>query len=57
MAIALAKKADRLCVLIFGCCIIVKRGQIVGKGYHKECGGKHAERIALEMLARKQKRQ
>lgn len=29
-------------------CIIIKRGQIVGRGYHKEYGGKHAERIALE---------
>ncbi len=34
-------------------CVIVKRGQIVGRGYHKEYGGKHAEVIALEQAGHK----
>ncbi|MGB7061264.1 MAG: bifunctional diaminohydroxyphosphoribosylaminopyrimidine deaminase/5-amino-6-(5-phosphoribosylamino)uracil reductase RibD [Candidatus Zixiibacteriota bacterium] len=27
--------------------VVVKRGQILGKGYHRKCGGPHAEAIAL----------
>jgi len=34
-------------------CLIVKRGQIVGKGYHKEYGGPHAEKIALQQAGHK----
>lgn len=34
-------------------CIIIKRGQIVGKGYHSICGGPHAEKIALEQAKHK----
>ena len=34
-------------------CVIVKRGQIVGKGYHLEFGGQHAEAIALEQAGHK----
>jgi len=34
-------------------CIIVKRGQIVGKGFHKLYGGPHAERAALEQAGHK----
>ena len=29
-------------------CIIVKRGRIVGKGYHKKYGEEHAEINALD---------
>jgi len=28
-------------------CVIVKRGRIVGEGYHRRFGGPHAERVAL----------
>ena len=28
--------------------VVVKRGQILGKGYHRKCGGPHAEAIALK---------
>lgn len=34
-------------------CIIVKRGRIVGKGYHKEYGGNHAEVNALKSAGKK----
>ncbi|MBD3164709.1 bifunctional diaminohydroxyphosphoribosylaminopyrimidine deaminase/5-amino-6-(5-phosphoribosylamino)uracil reductase RibD [Candidatus Woesearchaeota archaeon] len=34
-------------------CIIVKRGQVVGRGYHKECGGMHAEKAALDQAKHK----
>ncbi|MDO8481450.1 MAG: bifunctional diaminohydroxyphosphoribosylaminopyrimidine deaminase/5-amino-6-(5-phosphoribosylamino)uracil reductase RibD, partial [Nanoarchaeota archaeon] len=34
-------------------CIIVKRGQIIGKGYHKEYGGPHAEQVALQEAGHK----
>jgi diaminohydroxyphosphoribosylaminopyrimidine deaminase/5-amino-6-(5-phosphoribosylamino)uracil reductase len=34
-------------------CVIVKRGQVIGKGYHKEFGGKHAETLALEQAGDK----
>jgi len=34
-------------------CIIVKRGQIIGRGWHKEFGGPHAEQMALEEAAHK----
>ena len=29
-------------------CIIVKSGQIIGKGWHKEFGGPHAEQNAID---------
>jgi diaminohydroxyphosphoribosylaminopyrimidine deaminase/5-amino-6-(5-phosphoribosylamino)uracil reductase len=29
--------------------VVVKRGQILGKGYHRKCGGPHAEAIALKV--------
>ncbi|MGB2804809.1 MAG: bifunctional diaminohydroxyphosphoribosylaminopyrimidine deaminase/5-amino-6-(5-phosphoribosylamino)uracil reductase RibD [Candidatus Zixiibacteriota bacterium] len=28
--------------------VVVKRGQILGKGYHRKCGGPHAEAVALK---------
>ena len=34
-------------------CIIVKRGRIVGKGYHKKAGTEHAEVIALNDAGKK----
>ena len=34
-------------------CIIVKRGRIVGKGYHKKVGTEHAEIIALKEAGKK----
>ena len=30
--------------------VIVKNGRIIGKGYHKKCGGLHAERNAIASL-------
>jgi len=56
MAIKLAKKG-------LGCtspnplvgCLIIKRGSIVGKGYHKKCGCEHAEVMALKQAAHKAK--
>jgi diaminohydroxyphosphoribosylaminopyrimidine deaminase / 5-amino-6-(5-phosphoribosylamino)uracil reductase len=53
-AVALAKKGmgKTLPNPMVGC-IIVKRGQIVGKGYHKEYGSNHAERNALEQAGHK----
>lgn len=32
---------------LVGCVIVSQSGQIVGKGYHRNCGGPHAEIIAL----------
>src|SRR5262245_22359775 len=29
-------------------CVVVKRGRVVGEGYHARAGGPHAEVIALE---------
>lgn len=29
-------------------CVIVKNGQIIGKGYHQRCGDAHAERMAID---------
>jgi len=34
-------------------CIIVKRGKIVGKGYHKQYGGEHAEINAIKNAGKK----
>ena len=34
-------------------CIIVKRGRIVGKGYHKKAGAEHAEVLALNDAGKK----
>lgn len=34
-------------------CVIVKRGKIIGKGYHREFGGDHAEVIALKKAGKK----
>lgn len=34
-------------------CLIVKRGRIVGKGYHKKFGEEHAEVIALKSAGKK----
>lgn len=34
-------------------CIIVKRGKIVGKGFHKECGNDHAEIMAIKSAGKK----
>ena len=34
-------------------CIIVKRGRIVGKGYHKKAGEEHAEVLALNEAGKK----
>ncbi len=49
LAINLAKRGgSSVCPNPLVGCIIVKRGQIVGKGYHKLFGGPHAEKIALE---------
>ena len=28
--------------------VIVKKGRVIGEGYHARCGGMHAERAALE---------
>ena len=53
MAIALAKKAVSVAPNPKVGCIIVKRGQIIGKGYHKEYGGPHAEIVALEQAKHK----
>ena len=33
--------------------IIVKRGRIVGKGYHKKAGTEHAEILALKEASKK----
>jgi diaminohydroxyphosphoribosylaminopyrimidine deaminase/5-amino-6-(5-phosphoribosylamino)uracil reductase len=53
-ALNLAKKGGSLvCPNPLVGCIIVKRGQIVGKGYHKVCGGQHAEKIALQEASHK----
>ncbi|MCK5283137.1 MAG: bifunctional diaminohydroxyphosphoribosylaminopyrimidine deaminase/5-amino-6-(5-phosphoribosylamino)uracil reductase RibD [Nanoarchaeota archaeon] len=53
-AISLAKKGgNSVCPNPAVGCLIVKRGQIVGKGYHKICGGKHAEKIALDEAGNK----
>ena len=35
--------------------VVVKRGQILGKGYHRKCGGPHAEAIALKACGAKAK--
>ncbi|MFH2027612.1 MAG: bifunctional diaminohydroxyphosphoribosylaminopyrimidine deaminase/5-amino-6-(5-phosphoribosylamino)uracil reductase RibD [Nanoarchaeota archaeon] len=35
--------------------LIVKRGKIVGQGYHKKCGQDHAEVIALKQAGKKAK--
>ena len=32
--------------------VIVKRGQIIGQGYHRRCGGRHAEIAALRDASR-----
>jgi diaminohydroxyphosphoribosylaminopyrimidine deaminase/5-amino-6-(5-phosphoribosylamino)uracil reductase len=34
-------------------CIIVKRGKIVGRGYHKKCGQEHAEINAIKSAGKK----
>ena len=34
-------------------CIIVKRGRIVGKGYHKKAGAEHAEVLAMQDAGKK----
>ncbi len=34
-------------------CIIVKRGRIVGKGYHKKAGAEHAEVLAIQDAGKK----
>jgi diaminohydroxyphosphoribosylaminopyrimidine deaminase / 5-amino-6-(5-phosphoribosylamino)uracil reductase len=34
-------------------CIIVKRGRIVGKGYHKKAGSEHAEILAIQDAGKK----
>lgn len=36
-------------------CVIVKNGKIVGEGYHKKCGGPHAEVYALKQAGDKAK--
>ena len=36
-------------------CVVVKRGKIVGKGYHKKAGTEHAEVIALNQAFKKTK--
>jgi len=33
--------------------VVVKNGEIVGEGYHQECGGPHAEVFALEEAGKK----
>ncbi len=55
MAISLAKKGENVCPNPLVGCIIVKRGQIVGRGYHDVCGGPHAEKIALDQAKHKAK--
>ena len=52
-AIALARKGTHVCPNPLVGCIIIKRGQVVGKGYHKICGGPHAEVAALEQARHK----
>ncbi len=49
LALKLAEKGVGLCSPnpAVGC-IIVKRGSVVGKGYHKKCGEGHAEVNAIE---------
>lgn len=34
-------------------CVIVKRGKIIGRGYHKQYGGDHAEIVALKKAGKK----
>ena len=34
-------------------CIIVKRGRIVGKGYHRKAGAEHAEMLAIQDAGKK----
>src|SRR3989339_1454200 len=34
-------------------CVVVKRGRIIGKGYHKKAGEEHAEVIALNQAGKK----
>ena len=34
-------------------CIIVKRGRIVGKGWHKKAGTEHAEILAIQDAGKK----
>ena len=29
-------------------CVLVKNGKIIGEGYHKKFGGKHAEVVAIQ---------
>lgn len=53
-AIKLAKKGEgKVAPNPLVGCVIVKRGQIVGRGYHKEYGGPHAEVVALEQARHK----
>jgi diaminohydroxyphosphoribosylaminopyrimidine deaminase/5-amino-6-(5-phosphoribosylamino)uracil reductase len=54
-ALNLANKGVNVCPNPKVGCIIVKRGQIVGRGYHKICGGPHAEVVALEQARHKAK--
>jgi len=32
---------------LVGCVVVVASGEVVGWGYHRRCGGPHAERVAL----------
>ena len=34
-------------------CVVVKRGRIIGKGYHKKAGEEHAEVTALNQAGKK----
>lgn len=33
-------------------CVIVKKGKVIGRGWHRKAGGPHAEIVALESLGR-----
>ena len=54
MALKLAEKAKGMTSPnpMVGC-IIVKRGRVVGKGYHKKAGTEHAEVLALQEAGKK----
>ena len=38
---------------LVGCVIVSPRGEVVGWGYHRRCGGPHAEIVALRRAASK----
>ncbi|MDO8581502.1 MAG: bifunctional diaminohydroxyphosphoribosylaminopyrimidine deaminase/5-amino-6-(5-phosphoribosylamino)uracil reductase RibD [bacterium] len=48
--VALAKRARRVFPNPRVGCVIVKKGKVIAKGWHKEFGGSHAEVVALDML-------